>query len=424
MTLSVVAVGTRGDVTPLMLLAAAIQAAGHRVRMVTHPEFEPTARQLGLDFRPIGGSFESLLASPQGRRALGVATNSPLGIGALYNSFLTCAETVFQECWDACADAEGLVASAVAAPLAELIASRRAIPLAIGLAVPGTTSWEIPHPGLPPWPLGPFYNRLTYHVADALVRRGAGRVFDAWRREADRLSPGARIGPKVTLLVAVSPVLVPRPTDWPTIAHITGFWFGPPGADKAVPDALRTFVERGPSPICIGFGSMPEEHPEQLRAVVLETLNSLKMRAVVVSGSGGALHGFDASDAVHEVSYADYNWLFPRVQAVVHQGGVGTASYCLTAGVPQVAVPYCLDHMFWTSRLRRIGVSPGGIPRQRLTAAALGKLIRRAVDNPQYRRAAEAVAPVVRTEDGLGRALELVGEHFGISTTARPVETR
>lgn len=419
MRLSVVGVGTRGDVAPLMLLAEAIQSAGHQVRLVTHPEFEPTARHLGLDFRPIGGSFQSLLASAHGRRALGIPRNSPFGLSGLYNSFRSCAEAVFQECWDACDDAEGVVASAVAAPLAALIASRRAVPMLIGLAVPGIPSYHLPHPGLPPWPLGRFYNRLTYPVADLLVDRGAARVFDAWRREAARLGPETRAAARTALLVAVSPVLLPRPSDWPPSAQVTGFWFGPPGAEAAVPDTLRAFVDRAPAPICIGFGSMPEDDPEQLRAIVLDTLDRLQMRAVVVTGSGGALGGFGARDAIHEVPFADYNWLFPRVQAVVHQGGVGTASYCLTAGVPQVAVPYCLDHAFWTSRLRRIGVTPGGITRHRLTARALTAAIRVAVEDPQYRRAAQAVAPMVRAEDGLGRAMELVGEHFGIPITRR-----
>lgn len=415
MRLSFVAVGTRGDVAPLMLLAEAIQSAGHQVRLVTHPEFEPTARRLGLEFHPIGGSFESLLASAQGRRALGIPRNSPFGLGGLYHSFRSCAETVFQDCWDACHDAEGLVASAVAAPLAELVASRRDLPLVVGLAVPGTPSSEFPHPGLPPLPLGRLYNRLTYPVATRLIGRGAARVFAAWRREADRLSPGARVSPKVALLVAVSPVLLPRPSDWPAMAHVTGFWFERRHGEAAVPDTLRAFVDRGPAPICIGFGSMPEDHPEQLRAVVVDTLRRLQLRAVVVTGSGGALRGFGASDEIHEVPFADYNWLFPRVKTVVHQGGVGTASYCLTAGVPQVAVPYCLDHAFWTSRLRGLGVTPGGISRHRLTAGALAASIRRANEDPRYRQAAQAVAPKVRAEDGLRRALELVGEHFGIA---------
>ena len=414
MRLSFVAVGTRGDVAPLMLLAEATQSAGHQVRLVTHPEFEPTARRLGLDFHPIGGSFESLLASTQGRRALGIPRSSPFGLGGLYHSFRSCAEAVFQGCWDACRDAEGLVASAVAAPLAELIASKRAVPLVIGLAVPGMPTRNFAHPGLPPWPLGRFYNRLSYPLGNMLVRRGAAHVFATWQREAERLSPGLRGGSRIALLVAVSRVLLPRPGDWPASAHVTGFWFERTAADAAVPDALRAFVDRGPAPICIGFGSMPEDQPEQLRAIVLDTLEQLQTRAVVVSGSGGALGGFGASDRIHEVPFADYNWLFPRAAAVVHQGGVGTASYCLTAGVPQVAVPYCLDHAFWTSRLRHLGVTPGGIPRHRLNANALAASIRLATQDPRYRQAAQAVAPKVRAEDGLGCAIALVGEHFGI----------
>ena len=146
MRMSFVAVGTRGDVAPLMLLAEATQAAGHQVRLVTHPEFEPTARRLGLDFRPVGGSFESLLASDHGRRALGIPNSSPLGLRGLYHSFRSCAEAVFQDCWEACDGAEGIVASAVAAPLAELIASRKAVPLLVGLAVPGTPTEQFSAP--------------------------------------------------------------------------------------------------------------------------------------------------------------------------------------------------------------------------------------------------------------------------------------
>jgi sterol 3beta-glucosyltransferase len=389
------------------------------VRVLTHPEFEPTVRRLGLEFRPIGGSYEALLASAQGRRALGIPHSSPFGLRGLYHSFRSCAEAVFQDCWEACDYAEGLVASAVAAPFAELIASRRAVPLLIGMAVPGTPTNNFPHPGLPPWPLGRHYNRLTYTVANMLVGRGAAEVFAAWQREAERLSPGARASSKVALLIAVSKVLLPRPSDYPPFAHITGFWFGPAGPEASVPVTLRAFAEQGPAPICIGFGSMPEDHPEQLRAIIRETMDRLQMRAVVVTGSGGALAGFGANDAIHEVAFADYNWLFPRVQAVVHQGGVGTASYALLAGVPQVAVPYCLDHAFWTSRLRRIGVAPGGISRHRLTARALAASIRSAIDEPSYRQAAQAVAPTVRAENGLDRALELAGEHFGISMTRR-----
>ena len=39
----------------------------------------------------------------------------------------------------------------------------------------------------------------------------------------------------------------------------------------------------------------------------------------------------------------------------------GTAAACLTGGVPQVVIPYCLDHHFWAWRMRELGVAPPSI---------------------------------------------------------------
>jgi UDP:flavonoid glycosyltransferase YjiC (YdhE family) len=64
-------------------------------------------------------------------------------------------------------------------------------------------------------------------------------------------------------------------------------------------------------------------------------------------------------------------------------------------------------------------VLPRGIPRHRLKARTLAAAIRQAIDDPAYRQAAQAVAPIVRAEDGLGRAVQLVSEHFGISANRR-----
>jgi hypothetical protein len=66
-------------------------------------------------------------------------------------------------------------------------------------------------------------------------------------------------------------------------------------------DRTRRLVDAGPPPIRLGFGSMADANPEELRAVVLDTLIRLKTRAVVVGGSGGALHGFGNAENICEV---------------------------------------------------------------------------------------------------------------------------
>src|SRR5262249_42030010 len=183
---------------------------------------------------------------------------------------------------------------------------------------------------------------------------------------------------------------------------------------------------------CLGFGSMADDEPDDLRRIVLETLARLRMRAVVVRGSGSALSGFAGETHVFETGFADYQWLFPRLAAVGPHGGgrpravppgVGTASYALGAGIPHVVVPYCLDHAFWASRLEAIGVAPRPIGRHRLTPDRLCGAIRRVLDDDRYRRAADALAPAIREERGLDKAVALVKAHFGIAGPSAAPET-
>jgi UDP:flavonoid glycosyltransferase YjiC (YdhE family) len=408
--ITLIALGTRGDVTPCVALGIRLQAQGHAVRVATFGEFESLVRRHALEYHRVSGSYSSFLATNEGRTALGVPSARPTGIAAVLAPFQGCAGVVFDQCWEACDDAEVIGASTVGAAPALWIACARNVPFVSCQAVPSIATRELPHNCFPAWPLGKRYNRLTHTLGRYLAARGNRAVLTAWQESARRMSPGveSRWRSPGLSLIAASPVLVPRPTDWPASAHVTGFWFLPKESAGEVPAELRAFVEDGPPPICLGFGSMGDNDPYELRGIVVDALRRLGMRAVIVGGSGGALRGFEDSKTVRSVSYVDYEWLFPRMAAVVHQGGAGTAAFCLTAGVPQACVPYCLDHRFWSWRLEVLGVAPPPITRHRLTGRGLAELIRRAVGDRRLRARAEQVAPVVRSENGAERAAELV----------------
>jgi sterol 3beta-glucosyltransferase len=412
MRITLLAFGTRGDVSPLVALGARLHANGHAIRLASHCEFESVARKHGLDFHRIPGSYQTFLANTAGRRALGVPRSSPRGLTGLFNPFRECAKDVFTECWEACADAEAIGSSPLASIIGSSIAQAKDLPLAVASPIPPLGSRYLPAPVFPALPLGPLYNSLTHFLSKGLVRWGASQVLETWAREAHRVAPGAHSPVPAVTLVAVSPLLVPRPIDWPETTHVTGYWFPADENGRTIGPEVRAFVEAGPPPICLGFGSMADDNPEELRAVVLEALARLKTRAVIVGGSGGALHGFGNSDNICEVSFVDYDWLFRNVSAVVHQGGAGTAAFCLVAGVPQVVVPYCLDHTFWAWRLRKLGVAPPSIKRHRLTASAMSDAIRQAIENPSLRARAAEVAPVISAENGLERAVQLLEDHF------------
>lgn len=50
MRVTIVTVGSRGDVEPYIALGLGLQSAGHEVRLATHADYETAIRSRGLDF--------------------------------------------------------------------------------------------------------------------------------------------------------------------------------------------------------------------------------------------------------------------------------------------------------------------------------------------------------------------------------------
>src|SRR5262249_33784090 len=163
---------------------------------------------------------------------------------------------------------------------------------------------------------------------------------------------------------------LPVPTDWPSTLHVTGYWFHDLAADWQPPDDLATFLEAGPRPVAIGFGSMVSGDDRTTTAMVLEAVGRAGVRAVLVRGWGGLVRTARQDRSHGDVFVIDdvpHDWLFPRLAGVVHHGGSGTTAAGLRAGLPTLAVPFGFDQFLWGRRLRALGVGPHALPRAQMT---------------------------------------------------------
>ena len=91
----------------------------------------------------------------------------------------------------------------------------------------------------------------------------------------------------------------------------------------------------------------------------------------------------------------------------------GTTAAALRAGIPSVTVPHMTDQFLWARRLHELGVAPPPIPRLELSAERLGEAIRLAASDVAMRGRAAALGERIRAEDGVGRAVELIGRELG-----------
>lgn len=103
-----------------------------------------------------------------------------------------------------------------------------------------------------------------------------------------------RPDPNWTILNGFSSKVVPRPADWGTHIHTTGWWL-PDQTDWQPPAALLRFLEEGPAPVFIGFGSMPVADPRGTTAVIMEAVRQAGVRAILHAGwaglGSGSSHG-------------------------------------------------------------------------------------------------------------------------------------
>jgi UDP:flavonoid glycosyltransferase YjiC (YdhE family) len=216
---------------------------------------------------------------------------------------------------------------------------------------------------------------------------------------------------EVPVLYCFSPNVVPPATDHGENVKVCGYWFVDRPADWQPSVELMAFLEAGPAPVYIGFGSMTDRNPEALTRIALDALAASGQRGVLLSGWGG-IGKENLPDTVFVIDSAPHDWLFPKMAAVVHHGGAGTTAASLRAGVPSIVVPFIADQPFWGDRVHKLGVGPAPLPRKQLTAAALADAIRTAVGNQEMRTRAAALGDCIRSENGVQVAVELAERYF------------
>ncbi len=420
MRITILTYGTRGDVQPYVALGVGLQRAGFRVRLAAPEPFKAFVTGQELDFAPLAGDITELsrgLVDEAGHNLLRT-------IPVLMEYILPLALQVLAGVEDACRDADAIIYTFLLAVPGHENARERGVPdffaQVYPLFVPTAGYPALMFPRLPPTDprLTGAYNRLTHAIFTG-VYWGFGRLSYNWlRRSHPELTPlsgwpfAVQDRPPPPALFGFSPLVVPPPADWSSDegrqrVHVTGYWHLPPADDWVPPPDLLAFLEDGPPPVYVGFGSMITRDAAQITAVILEALAKAGQRGVLLGGWGD-FGGADLPASVFRIDSAPHEWLFPRMTAVVHHGGAGTTAVGLRAGVPSILLPLTADQPFWGQRVVALGVGPDPIPRGRLTAEKLAYAIRVAVTHEPMRRRAAAVGAQIRAEDGVGEAVRII----------------
>jgi UDP:flavonoid glycosyltransferase YjiC (YdhE family) len=406
--------GSQGDVQPFVALGLGLVSRGHSVRIATYDAFEGFVRSFGLDFAPVEGDPQAMLAQEQGQTWL---ESGRRGGGFARGFRDIVGPALSQGTADALAAGADADLILFAGPTFYTFYN-----VAEKLRKPFIQSYLQPINPTRAFPSAVFPSRLGGHgLTNYLTHTIGGQAF--WqlmrpvvndiRRTQLGLPSLSFFGPfldmlrrRLPVIYGYSPTVLPKPVDWNDALHVTGHWFLPEQAWTPPPELVR-FLAGGPAPVYVGFGSMVSRDAERLTAVVLDALQQAGQPGIILSGWAG-LGERNLPPSVLGLERVPHRWLFPQVAAVVHHGGVGTTHEGLRAGRPSILVPFFGDQPFWADRVAALGAAPDPIPQAELTAGRLAGAIRQAVSDQTIARRAAEIGRAIRAEDGIGTAVDVI----------------
>lgn len=415
MNITILTLGSRGDVVPYISLGKGLKSLGHQVRLVTFANFEALVAAQKLDFHPIQGDVQSILTGARGQALAESGRNAARMSWSVLRTFGVMAEGFAHDLSSpVLRDTELIVNQLPGGLYGYDLSEKLGVPMVNAAVMPLTPTHHQPMLAFPSrLALIPGYNDFTHWLAYQLVWQWFRPAISRWRKQTLGLSKAPLWGysrlmedRKMPVLNGFSAHVVPRPPDWGEHVHITGYWF-PEDEEWQPSDGLRKFIETGPSPIFIGFGSMPIRNPERTTTILLEALKRSGLKAILQTGWGN-IGQQELPENVWKIEYAPYRWLFPQMATVVHHGGSGTTASALRAGVPSVVVPFLFDQFYWGERIHSLGVGPDLIPHRKLSVERLAEALTTTVEDTQMRRRASELGEKIRKEDGVGEAVAAI----------------
>lgn len=408
MRILLVAMGSTGDVQPMVVLGKTLTARGHQVTIAAFSALKSLVQGTDIDFFTLTGDAEAFIGSI-------------IKPGASPITYLSRLETAMRgvivplldDLLAACKGRDAIVTTFFGTTL-YAIADAYHIPLFQSNYCHTDLTGDHCLPVMRQIPLGRGFNRATYRIAYHMIGMLEERYVRLWCKQNGIAARNMKKGPNyqlagwtVPVLYAFSNHVVPRPPEWPKNIQAVGFYEDSHPAFQP-PEDLVAFLSAGPAPLYVGFGSMTSGDMDEAMGTLLTALEKTGHRAIVSEG-WGHLSGRALPDTVHLLgSFVPHAWLFERVSAVVHHGGAGTTAAGLRAGKPSLAVPFGSDQYFWGERIHALGCGPKMLVRSSMTPARLASRLTDLTSTPSYADNALRLSRHLRQEDGRKTAADLI----------------
>lgn len=402
--------GSLGDIHPKIALGLELRERGHEVKFNVMEAFREKFEMLGFEIFPLRPNLD-----PEDRDLVRRLMDIKTGPELMFNEILLPnLRPMYEDMMEAVKGADLVISGEVVLPIKSVVEKTGIKWISTSLAPISFLSADDPNV----YPTAEFLENFRFmpRFFHQSVLNYAKKTFLNWfapyrefRRElglSENHDPmfGDKYSKLLHLAMFSKALAKPQP-DWAKSTVQTGFCFYDGNQDLGnMSEDLDNFLDAGEPPIIFTLGSAAVMDARDFYEQSIVAAKILNKRAVMLYGTfNQPPKGLD--DARVGFDYAPYSQLFPRASAVVHQGGVGTTSQVLRAGVPMLVMPYSHDQPDNAARCRRLGVAEI-INRDDYRAENVASKLRKLLSDLNYKAKADAVKQIIDSENGTKTACD------------------
>ncbi|MCA9229792.1 MAG: glycosyltransferase [Planctomycetales bacterium] len=404
------ALGSYGDVHPIIGLGTALRARGHEVFVISNPYFQTIIESAGLKLLPLGTEeeYEALarhkdLWDPFRGPQFVLRSSIEMGLRPIYRLLEA-----------NCLPGETVLVAHCLDMTSRIFQEKHGVPLAsVHFAPVGLRSFHqsakmfgmIMADWTPRW-----FRKAQYWMADRMfIDPILGGQINGLRGELG-LPPVSGImrqwyfSPQ--LVLGLFPEwFAPAQPDWPANTRLTSFPLWDDSATTELPAEVTRFLNSGDPPLVFAPGSAMTAGEEFFEAAVDACLR-LGKRGVLLTKYPEQLPK-SLPDGVVHFSFVPFSQLLPHSAALIHHGGIGTSAQGLAAGIPHLVMPIAFDQLDNATRLKRLGVADF-IRRKKFRGPRLAKAIDRLLASESTQDNCRRWATELDADEALTESCELI----------------
>jgi len=416
MKVILLSIGTRGDIEPFLAIAQLLSSKKWEVLCVFPEQFRATVEEMGVSFKGFDKKFLELLESEDAKMFMG-------GRGSIFRRSLSLISMA----------RAGLKLSKGMISLQHTIQVEEKPDLIIyhpkcnyalvwGMANPGKSIMVSPipfmaHPIDYLTPLGgnygKFLNRLSFWAINTIKAIVIKSVSRQNRKDYHGIKITVSAIKKAMLetektLYTISPSLFPRPDYWPKPANVVGYYERDKPVNWRPDEDWVKFLERHEKIVFITFGSMSNSNPKEKTRIIVDVLKKHHIPAIINTSWGGLEETDECPENILFVNNIPYDWIFPKMYAVIHHGGSGTTHTALKYACPSLVVPHILDQPFWSRTISGLHLGPVGMPIKKFNEKEFEHKLLDLLNNPIYKKNAAIISEKMKTESNTDKLYDII----------------